>query len=54
MIFNATKVYVELKNDDIFKNFSDSELMEYALKIVSTTAITGWLQNIDKSLEYIN
>ena len=54
MIKTVKEVYSTLKTDDVFKNFSDSELMDHAIKIVSTTQITTSLQAIDKSLGYIN
>ena len=54
MIEKVKTIYLKLKEDAIFKNFSNSELMDHAVKIVSTTQITTSLQAIDKSLEYIN
>ena len=54
MIKAVKEVYSTLKTDDVFKEFSNSELIDHAVKIVSTTQITTSLQAIDKSLEYIN
>ena len=54
MIKAVKEVYSTLKTDDVFKEFSNSELMNHAIKIVSATQITTSLQAIDKSLEYIN
>ena len=54
MIKTVKEDYSTLKTDYVFKEFSNSELMDHAVKIVSTTQITTSLQAIDKSLEYIN
>lgn len=54
MINKVIEVYGRLRADKTFLKFSENELMDYAVKIVSTTQITTRLQAIDKSLEYIN
>ena len=54
MINRVIEVYVKLRANKTLLNISESELMDHAVKIVSTTQITTSLQAIDKSLEYIN
>lgn len=54
MINKVIEVYGKLRADKTFLEISENELMDYAVKIVSTTQITTRLQAIDKSLEYIN
>ena len=54
MINKVIELYGKLRADKTFLKISENELMDHAVKIVSTTQITTSLQAIDKSLEYIN
>ena len=54
MINKVIEVYDRLRADKTFSKISENELIDHAVKIVSTTQITTRLQAIDKSLEYIN